>query len=40
MPIKIQHDLPAREVLEGENVDLIISDEAQKQDIRPLKLLR
>ena len=39
MPIKIQHDLPAREVLEGENVDLIISDEAQKQDIRPLKLL-
>ena len=39
MPIKIQHDLPARAVLEGENVDLIISDQAQRQDIRPLKLL-
>ncbi len=39
MPIKIQHDLPARAVLEVENVDLIVSDEAQKQDIRPLKLL-
>jgi homoserine O-succinyltransferase len=39
MPIKIQHDLPARSVLESENVDLIIRDEALKQDIRPLKLL-
>ena len=39
MPIKIQHDLPARATLEGENVDLIISDEAKRQDIRPLKLL-
>lgn len=39
MPIKIQHDLPARTVLEEENVDLIVSDDAAKQDIRPLKLL-
>jgi homoserine O-succinyltransferase len=39
MPIKIQHDLPARSILERENVDLIVSDEALKQDIRPLKLL-
>ena len=39
MPIKIQDDLPARTVLESENVDLIISGEAVKQDIRPLKLL-
>ena len=39
MPIKIQDDLPARAVLEGENVDLIVSGEAVKQDIRPLKLL-
>ena len=39
MPIKIQDDLPARSVLEEENVDLIISGEAVKQDIRPLKLL-
>lgn len=39
MPIKIQHDLPARAVLEDENVDVIVSDDAAKQDIRPLKLL-
>ena len=39
MPIKIQHDLPARSVLEQENVDLIASDQAQRQDIRPLRLL-
>jgi len=39
MPIKIQHDLPARSVLESENVDLIISDDALKQDIRPLRIV-
>ena len=39
MPIKIPSDLPARMVLEEENVDLILSDQAQRQDIRPLKLL-
>ena len=39
MPIKIQHDLPARSVLEDENVDLIISDDARRQDIRPLRIL-
>lgn len=39
MPIKIQQDLPARSVLEDENVDLITSTEAIKQDIRPMKLL-
>ncbi|MCG8626041.1 MAG: homoserine O-succinyltransferase [Proteobacteria bacterium] len=39
MPIKIQPDLPARAVLEGENVDLILTPEATKQDIRPLRLL-
>jgi homoserine O-succinyltransferase len=39
MPIKIQHDLPARAVLEEENVDLIFSDAAMQQDIRPLKLI-
>lgn len=39
MPIKIQHDLPARTVLEGENVDLIVSEKAQRQDIRPLRIL-
>jgi len=39
MPIKIQHDLPARSVLEDENVDLIVSDDALKQDIRPLRIV-
>ena len=39
MPIKIQDDLPARTVLELENVDLITSNLALKQDIRPLKIL-
>jgi homoserine O-succinyltransferase len=39
MPIKIQHDLPARSVLEEEHVDLIVSDDAQRQDVRPLRIL-
>ena len=39
MPIKIQDDLPARSVLEAENVDLILADTASRQDIRPLKIL-
>ena len=39
MPIKIQPDLPARAVLERENVDLILSTAAIRQDIRPLRLL-
>jgi homoserine O-succinyltransferase len=39
VPIKIQSDLPAREVLEKENVDLILSDRAKTQDIRPIRLL-
>ena len=39
MPIKIQQDLPARTVLENENVDLILSETAKNQDIRPIRLL-
>lgn len=39
MPIKIQPDLPARAILEEENVDLITSDAATVQDIRPLRLV-
>ena len=39
MPIKIPSDLPARAVLEKENVDLILSDRALRQDIRPIRLL-
>ena len=39
MPIKIPDNLPARESLLSEAVDVINSSYAERQDIRPLKLL-
>ena len=39
MPIKIHDNLPARELLLDEVVDVINSSSAQKQDIRPLRFL-
>ena len=39
MPIKIQSDLPAKEILESENIFVMSSDRAIKQDIRPLKII-
>ena len=39
MPIKIPNRLPARSVLEGENIFIMDEDRAYSQDIRPLKLL-
>ena len=39
MPIKIPDNLPARESLLNEAVDLINSSYAERQDIRPLKFL-
>ncbi len=39
MPIKIPYDLPARPVLEKEGVEIIDSDAALRQDIRPLRFL-
>ena len=39
MPIKIQSDLPARSVLENENIFVMTDERANIQDIRPLKLL-
>nr|WP_319401233.1 homoserine O-succinyltransferase [uncultured Carboxylicivirga sp.] len=39
MPIKIPDALPAREVLENENVFVIGETKALQQDIRPLKIL-
>ena len=39
MPIKIHDNLPARELLLNEVVDVINSSSAEKQDIRPLKFL-
>lgn len=39
MPIKVQNDLPARAVLEKENIFMMDEDRALKQDIRPLEIL-
>jgi homoserine O-succinyltransferase len=38
MPIKIQSDLPARSVLEKENIFVMTDQRASQQDIRPLKI--
>lgn len=38
MPIRIQADLPAIEVLEGENIFVMTHERANLQDIRPLKI--
>src|SRR3546814_2874311 len=38
MPIKIPHDLPARETLEREGVLIIRDTDAIRQDIRPLRI--
>ena len=39
MPIKIQNDLPARAILESENVFIMDETRASSQDIRPLEIL-
>ena len=39
MPIKIQKDLPAKTVLESENIFVMDEDRALSQDIRPLEIL-
>lgn len=39
MPIKIQNDLPAKAILENENVFIMDESRAQSQDIRPLEIL-
>ncbi len=39
MPIKIADQLPARRILEGENIFVMTEYRAMHQDIRPLKLL-
>lgn len=38
MPIKIPDTLPAKEVLEGENIFVMDETSAYKQDIRPLRI--
>ncbi|MFA5467590.1 MAG: homoserine O-succinyltransferase [Sphaerochaetaceae bacterium] len=39
MPVKIPDSLPAREILEKENIFVMTAKRADSQDIRPLKLL-
>ena len=39
MPIKIQAELPAIKVLEGENIFVMTHERANMQDIRPLKIV-
>ena len=39
MPIKIQAELPAIKVLEGENIFVMTHERARMQDIRPLKIV-
>ena len=38
MPIKIQNDLPVKEILEKENLFVVDENRAIHQDIRPLQL--
>lgn len=39
MPIKVSHDLPAREVIEKENIFIMDETRAISQDIRPLEIV-
>lgn len=39
MPIKVQNDLPARAILENENIFVMDEHRAVTQDIRPLKIV-
>ena len=39
MPINIPDDLPAREVLEGEGIEVMSEYDAVRQDIRPLRIM-
>ena len=38
MPIKIPEDLPARPILEGENIFVMTESRAMRQDIRPMEI--
>ena len=38
MPIRVQNDLPVREILEQENIFVMDESRALSQDIRPLKI--
>ena len=38
MPIRTQSDLPAKEILESENIFVMDENRAMHQDIRPIKI--
>ena len=38
MPIRVQNDLPVKEILEQENIFVMDEDRAMHQDIRPIKI--
>ena len=38
MPIKVQSELPAKKILENENIFIMDENRALQQDIRPLKI--
>ena len=38
MPIKVQNDLPAKEILENENIFVMDEYRSMHQDIRPLQI--
>ena len=38
MPIRVQNDLPVREILEKENIFVMDEHRAMHQDIRPIKI--
>ena len=38
MPIKVQNELPAKQVLIDENIFMMETDRAATQDIRPLRI--
>ncbi|MCR4750016.1 MAG: homoserine O-succinyltransferase, partial [Lachnospiraceae bacterium] len=37
MPVRIQNELPAKEILEAENIFVMDEERAAHQDIRPLQ---
>ncbi len=39
MPIRVDDDLPVKKILEDENIFVMGSDRAIRQDIRPLDIL-
>ena len=39
MPIRINNDLPAKKILEDENIFVMDMNRAMTQDIRPLKII-